>query len=101
MTKIAGSGSISQRHESADLDPDPDPPQNVTDPQPWFRNTAQCSPEFKCLVLRPLRLQQISGLTVDQLQLPHLLPANVQTCVQYLEIFITRIRKIERQNPKQ
>ena len=31
MTKMAGSGSISQRHGSADLDPDP--PQNVLDPQ--------------------------------------------------------------------
>jgi hypothetical protein len=33
MTKIAGSGSesIRQRHGSAD--PDPDPPQNVMDPQ--------------------------------------------------------------------
>jgi hypothetical protein len=33
MTKIAGSGSgsISQRHGTAD--PDPDPPQNVMDPQ--------------------------------------------------------------------
>jgi len=29
MTKIAGSGSISQRHGSAD----PDPPKNVMDPQ--------------------------------------------------------------------
>jgi hypothetical protein len=33
MTKIAGSGSISQRHRSADPDPDPDPHQNVMDPQ--------------------------------------------------------------------
>jgi hypothetical protein len=39
MTKIAGSrsgsesGSISQRHGSADPDPDPDAHQNVTDPQ--------------------------------------------------------------------
>jgi hypothetical protein len=33
LTKIAGSGSISQRHGYAD--PDPDPPQNVT-----IRNTA-------------------------------------------------------------
>ncbi len=32
MTKIEGSGSISQRHVS----PDPDPPQNVMDPQHWF-----------------------------------------------------------------
>jgi hypothetical protein len=35
MTKIAGSGSISQRQGSAD--PDPDPPQNVMDPQQWPR----------------------------------------------------------------
>ncbi len=33
MTKIAGSGSISQRHGSAD----PDPPQNVMDPQHCFQ----------------------------------------------------------------
>jgi hypothetical protein len=37
MTKIEGSGSesgsISQRHGSADPDQDPDPPQNVMDPQ--------------------------------------------------------------------
>jgi hypothetical protein len=41
MTKIAGSGSgsesgsepISQRHGSAD----PDPPQNVIDPQHWIK----------------------------------------------------------------
>jgi hypothetical protein len=32
MTKIAGSGSISQRHGSAD----PDPPKNVMDPQHWY-----------------------------------------------------------------
>jgi hypothetical protein len=31
MTKIAGSGSVSQRQGSAD--PDPDPHQNVMDPQ--------------------------------------------------------------------
>ena len=37
MTKIAVSGSISQRHGSADPDPDPDPPQNVMDPQHcWY-----------------------------------------------------------------
>jgi hypothetical protein len=37
--KIAGSGSrsISQRHESADPDPVPDPYQNVTDPQIWTK----------------------------------------------------------------
>ncbi len=36
LTKITGSGSISQRHGSANPDPDPDPHQNVIDPQ---RNT--------------------------------------------------------------
>ncbi len=35
MTKKAGSGSISQRHGSAD--PDLDPLQNVMDPEHWFR----------------------------------------------------------------
>jgi len=33
MTKIAGSGSISLRHGSAD----PDPPQNVMNPQHCFK----------------------------------------------------------------
>jgi hypothetical protein len=36
MTKIAGSGSISQRHGSADPDPEPDPHQIVMDPEHWF-----------------------------------------------------------------
>ncbi len=31
----SASGSISQRHGSADPDLDPDPPQNVMDPQHW------------------------------------------------------------------
>ncbi len=31
----SGSGSISQRHGSAD--PDPDPHQNVMDPQHWIK----------------------------------------------------------------
>jgi hypothetical protein len=35
MMKIEGSGSISQRHGSAD--PDPDPHQNDMDPQHWCR----------------------------------------------------------------
>jgi hypothetical protein len=34
VTKIAGSGSISQRHGSSD--PDPYPHQNVMDPQHWL-----------------------------------------------------------------
>ncbi len=36
MTKMAGSGYISQRHGSADPDPDPDQHQNVMDPQHWI-----------------------------------------------------------------
>ncbi len=36
MTKIAGYGSISQRHGSAD--PDPDPHQNVMDPEHWLHS---------------------------------------------------------------
>jgi hypothetical protein len=39
MTKIAGSGSISQRHRSAD--PDPYPLQNVMDPDTAF-DTIYC-----------------------------------------------------------
>jgi hypothetical protein len=35
MTKIAGSGSNSQRHGSAD--PDPDPRQNVVDPEHCYK----------------------------------------------------------------
>jgi hypothetical protein len=33
MMKIEGSGSISQKHGSADQDPDPGPHQNFMDPQ--------------------------------------------------------------------
>jgi hypothetical protein len=32
LTKIAGSGSVCQRY----ISPDPDPYQNVTDPQHWL-----------------------------------------------------------------
>ncbi len=35
MTNIAGSGSICQRHGSED----PDPPQNIMDPQHWFKES--------------------------------------------------------------
>jgi hypothetical protein len=37
VTKIAGSGSISQKHGSEDPDADPDPPQNVMDPEHWLQ----------------------------------------------------------------
>jgi hypothetical protein len=44
MTKIAGSGSNSQRRGSTDPDPDPDPHQNVMDPQHWLKETqAPCT----------------------------------------------------------
>ncbi len=39
MTKIAGSGSTSQRHGSAD--PDPDPPQNFMDPEHWKKQKSE------------------------------------------------------------
>jgi hypothetical protein len=61
MTKIAGSGSISQRHRSADPDPDPDPPQNDMDPQhcaqPCKRKSViylTNADQFEALVLRQL-----------------------------------------------
>jgi hypothetical protein len=38
------SGSVSQRHGSAD--PDPDPPQNVMDPQHWLKS-------LKCFISNP------------------------------------------------
>jgi hypothetical protein len=51
MTKIAvsgsesGSGSISQRHGSADPDPDPYSPQNVMNPEHWFLVFFGCARE--------------------------------------------------------
>ncbi len=52
MTNIAGSGSesgsISQRHGSED--PDPDPPQNVMDPQHWTAG----NPEKRQLIRIPV-----------------------------------------------
>jgi hypothetical protein len=47
MTKIAESGSNSQRHRSADSDPDPDTHQNVMDPQHWLEEVLSfCSVVF-------------------------------------------------------
>ncbi len=45
MTKIAGSGSISRRHVSAD--PDPDPHQNVMDPEHWLHEMVSWALELK------------------------------------------------------
>jgi hypothetical protein len=42
MMKIEGSGSISQRHGSAN--PDPDPHQNVMDPEHWFQVEPEAPP---------------------------------------------------------
>jgi hypothetical protein len=68
MTKIAGSGSISQRHGSADPDSDPDPHQNVMDPQHWT------------LYITPL-------LTVSLLMLPDVSQASGQTTC--FDLYIT------------
>jgi hypothetical protein len=46
MTKL--SGSISQRHESAD--PDPDPHQNVMNPKNVFANPVDCLHEVEDVV---------------------------------------------------
>jgi hypothetical protein len=43
MTKIAGSGSISQKHGSED----PDLPQNVMDPEHWFLGLPDPEPLVK------------------------------------------------------
>ncbi len=47
MTKIAGSGYISQRHGSAD--PDPDPPQKVMDQQHSFAGRTHLGGSESCL----------------------------------------------------
>jgi hypothetical protein len=52
MMKISGSasGSISQRHGSADLDPDPDSHQNVMDPQHCYKPATPASDPCKVQV---------------------------------------------------
>jgi hypothetical protein len=63
MRKIAGSKSrsISQRHGSAD--PDPDPPQNVMDPQHWLAELIPCNRFLGSLKVRKfgLRLRLLIG----------------------------------------
>jgi len=54
MTKIAGSGSISQRHGSED--PDPDPPQNVMDLQHCFKVDEKAQKTEKCILYICLRM---------------------------------------------
>jgi hypothetical protein len=67
MTKIAGSGSISQRHGSADPDPDPDPPRNVMDPEHWqymYMNL------YSLMILSPLTPRYpTTQRTFDKLQI--------------------------------
>jgi hypothetical protein len=48
MTKIAGSGSISQRYVSAD--PDPDPLQNVMDPEHCFIRSGSENSNFLLMI---------------------------------------------------
>ncbi len=52
--KRAGSGSINQRHGSAD----PDPYQNVTDPQHWKVLLPLLHPELDLPVHQALRYQE-------------------------------------------
>ncbi len=55
MTKLAGSGSINQMHGSAD--PDPDPHQNVMDPEHWLQYKTG---DFLSIVLLPANNAQSS-----------------------------------------
>jgi hypothetical protein len=52
MTKIGGSGSISQRHGS----PDPDPHQNVMDPQHWYKLSKKFAKKEVCCMFLANRL---------------------------------------------
>jgi hypothetical protein len=62
MTKIAGSGpasasgSISQRHGSADPYPDPDPSQNVMDPQHCYLSLISVYNSVPTLPYRTIKL---------------------------------------------
>jgi hypothetical protein len=58
MMKIEGSGSISQRHGSAD--PDPDPHKNVMDPEHCLRVEKKKPSE------RAARDQQLKNLSEEQ-----------------------------------
>jgi hypothetical protein len=60
MMKIVGSGSISQRHGSAD----PDPHQNVMDPQHWFLLVLQISDRTQYGTLLHIRSFQTTTLHI-------------------------------------
>ena len=57
MTKIAGSGSISQRHGSSD--PDPDPHQNVIDPDHCPPGVTREKPKALSAVLSPVQPEEM------------------------------------------
>jgi hypothetical protein len=66
MMKIEGSGSIRQRHGSAD--PDPDPHQNVMDPQHcWVLGTLHisrvCIQTYRRLISGWMRERRLSRMT--------------------------------------
>jgi hypothetical protein len=70
MTKIAGSesGSISQRHGS--VDPDPEPHQNVTDPEHWLKGLSyEMDLAFEGHAWSVLGLNRGSGLFLSKLAL--------------------------------
>jgi hypothetical protein len=85
MMKIEGSGSISQRHGSAD----PDPHQNIMDPQHWFLHIIHVPGTESCTVVDCHRFEEGSGafhLNVDPDPDPD--PTLFYTCWNF--IFIHR-----------
>ncbi len=77
--KIEGSGSISQTHRSAD--PDPDPHQNVMDPQHW-KEPPSCLPVVGRKVAEidqsgSLHVRPAAAPQADKAALPHYLPKQI------------------------
>ena len=71
MTKITGSGSISQRHGSAD----PDPPQNFMDPEHWHKVLLAAASDYFAamftgsMVEAEMETVELQGLEFSALQL--------------------------------
>jgi hypothetical protein len=69
MTKMAGSGSISQRHGCAD----PDPHQNVMDPEDWLKPMGERSNDWRKVYIYYLLHIYIEYLPSHAICLHHVL----------------------------